>query len=538
MSVRTRDLVVLTLAALVARAVAVLVVPWPPFTDPAYYSLVAQRLADGHGFTAPVLWSFIEVGSVLPDPAVLPVPSNAHWMPLTSIVAAGSMLLFGSTYVAGTLPLIVLSALLVPFTYLLTDELFGVRWQAIAAAVLALFAGPLLIMYPTTDNFAVFGAAGAASLYCSMRAVRATAAGTLASCCRRARRPGDPGQDRRRAADRRRRGGLVHAAVRGRVSVASPGGSARRPRSWQCWDRGSRATWRLRLATAVGGRAHAVDQASYNEQFCIGHDVSLASYLEWGSGNIIGSKLVLVGRARRPDGSAAGRHLPVFFVAGLWLSRRRAELAPFLVYFALMFFAMGAIFTFHAPKGAFYHSAPAWLPWAFAISVAAVGPACTAAGRVWPFLRRPATHRFITVVGVAGAIALSVIGSYPDRRGLGSVARPRRAGCRVPARQRGADRRDHRQRPGEHLSAERQPGRRRAVRSIPRHRAGRRCLRRPVGHRPARRTGHHRPAQPVGGAAGIDSEGAHPSFLPDTPSFEGDDLRIFEVVRPAPTGSP
>ena len=66
-----------------------LIVPWPPFTDPAYYSLIAQRLAEGHGFTTPVLWSFIEVGSVIPDPAVLPVPSNAHWMPLTSIVVGG-----------------------------------------------------------------------------------------------------------------------------------------------------------------------------------------------------------------------------------------------------------------------------------------------------------------------------------------------------------------------------------------------------------------------------------------------------------------
>src|SRR5688572_17163962 len=162
MSARGRDLLVLFLIALVVRAVAVVLVPWPPFTDPAYYSLIAQRLVQGHGFTTPVLWSFLEVGGVLPDPAVLPLPSNAHWMPLTSIVAAGSMGLFGPSYVAGTVPLVILSALLVPFTYIVTWGLWGVRWQAILAAVLALFAGPLLVMYPTLDNFAVFGAAGAA----------------------------------------------------------------------------------------------------------------------------------------------------------------------------------------------------------------------------------------------------------------------------------------------------------------------------------------------------------------------------------------
>ncbi len=52
-------------------------------------------------------------------------------------------------------------------------ELFGSRGAGLLAAALAIFAGPLLIMYPTTDNFAVFGATGAASLYCSTRAVRA-----------------------------------------------------------------------------------------------------------------------------------------------------------------------------------------------------------------------------------------------------------------------------------------------------------------------------------------------------------------------------
>ena len=76
-----------------------------------------------------------------------------------------------------------------------------------------------------------------------------------------------------------------------------------------------------------------------------------------------------------------------------------------------MFFVMGAFFTFHAPKGAFYHSAPAWLPWALGISAAAVGPALTAAGRFWPFLRRPTTHRFVAVAGLGGAAVLSLIGS-------------------------------------------------------------------------------------------------------------------------------
>src|SRR4029077_2985751 len=131
----------------------------------AYYTLVAQRLATGHGFTVPVIWSFLEVGARLPNPAVLPVPSNGHWMPLTSIVAAGFMAILGDTWRAGQVPMVMLSAALVPFTYLIGWELLRSRWIAWLSAILAIFAGPLLLYYPTVENFAVFGMAGAGAPY-------------------------------------------------------------------------------------------------------------------------------------------------------------------------------------------------------------------------------------------------------------------------------------------------------------------------------------------------------------------------------------
>ena len=61
-----RDAVAITLLALGARVIAALAVPDAPYTDPAYYTLVDQRLAEGHGFTVPVIWSFLEVGSRIP----------------------------------------------------------------------------------------------------------------------------------------------------------------------------------------------------------------------------------------------------------------------------------------------------------------------------------------------------------------------------------------------------------------------------------------------------------------------------------------
>jgi hypothetical protein len=95
------DLLVVTVAAIVARIAAALVIDYSPYTDPAYYAMVAQQLATGHGFSAPVLWSFLEVGGTLPTDPGLPVPSNGHWMPLTSIAAAAGMALLGPDLRAG-----------------------------------------------------------------------------------------------------------------------------------------------------------------------------------------------------------------------------------------------------------------------------------------------------------------------------------------------------------------------------------------------------------------------------------------------------
>jgi 4-amino-4-deoxy-L-arabinose transferase-like glycosyltransferase len=527
MSARTRDLLVLTAVALLLRGLAVVLVPWPPFTDPAYYSLIAQRLAEGHGFTTPVLWSFIEVGSVLPDPAVLPVSSNGHWMPLTSIVAAASMAVFGSSYVAGTLPLIILSALLVPFTYLLTWQLFGVRWQAWLAAILALLAGPLLLMYPTIDNFAVFGAAGAGSLYCSMQAVRVgrpgpwlIGGGALAGLATLARIDG----------------ALLTVAVATAWLVR---------RQWSgrgfAWGVAAAAAflailapWLARNVAAFGSPVpsaggHTLWITGYNEQFTIGSQVSLTSYLDWGWQNIIGSKLVswaeLIGRTA----VLMGGLFIVFFGAGLWIYRRRTELLPFYAYFGVMFVAMGAVFTFHAPKGAFYHSAPAWLPWAYAIAAGSIPAACTAAGRVWPFLRRPATHRFIAVVGGTGALALSVSGATIlfadwDR----SRIRHEQAAEFLNANAE----------PGDVVMAS-DPASIYPLTGLPGVAApfdpfqiigeviDAYDVRWVVVLSPG--DGEADPLNLWNGSAGVDSEGERPSFMPEKPAFEGDDVRVFRI---------
>ncbi|HEY8921018.1 MAG TPA: phospholipid carrier-dependent glycosyltransferase [Candidatus Limnocylindria bacterium] len=409
-----RDLVILFVLALVTRLLAALLVDYPPYGDPAYYQMIAEQLAAGHGFSAPVLWSFLEVGGRLPVDPMLPIPSNGHWMPLTSIVAAGSMAVFGDllgSYRAAQLPMILLGAVLVPFTYYVAIDLWGSRFSAWIAALLVLTAGPLLVMAPLVDAFVVFGAAGSAAIWCSIRAVRAgrpgpwlVAAGAFVGLATLARVDG-----------------LLLAAAPAVAWAVHPEWPPRSGRL--AWGFASflaalavLAPWFARDLSVFGSPlpsagGHTLWITSYNQQFSIAGDPSLAEYLAWGPANIIGSKLAAWGELVGRTAVLLGGIFILPFAFGLWRERHRRELQPFLAYFVVMFLAMGAVFTFHAPKGAFYHSSLAWLPFGAPLAVASLAPMATAAGRAWPFLRRPATHRFLAVAGLIGAIVLSLVGS-------------------------------------------------------------------------------------------------------------------------------
>jgi hypothetical protein len=410
MAVSPRDLGVLFAVGLVVRILAAAPVDYAPYTDPAYYTLVAERLASGEGFTVPVIWSFLEVGSTLPDPAALPVPSNGHWMPLTSILSGGFMAVLGQSWRAGQLPMILLSALLVPMTAWVAGWLYPRRWIILLSGVLAIFSGPLLVYYPLIENFAPFGVLGAGALIASMRAAQPESSpwwlvvsGALA-------------------------GAATLARIDGVILTIAPAtawlmrGGFRRTDGWAFGFLSAAAflvvvaPWLARNMMVFGAPIPSAGGStlwitSYNEQFSIGHEVSFASYLASGPGAIIGSKLdswfQLIGRTA----VLLGGTFILTFIPALWMARRRRVLWPFLAYFVTMFAVMGGLFTFHAPRGAYYHSAPAWLPIAIPMALAAISPVANFLGRFWPFLRRPQTHRFLAVAGTAGAIVLSLVGS-------------------------------------------------------------------------------------------------------------------------------
>ena len=537
-AVAWRDLTVLTFVALVVRGLGALLVPFPPHVDSAYYTMVAEQLATGQGFTAPALWSFLEVGGRLPADPSLPVPSNGHWMPMPAIVAAASMAIFGPDWRAGQLPMVLLSSFLVPVTYVAGWMLFGSRRIAIPGAVLALAAGPLLLMYPLVESFAVFGVLGATALLASIRAVDAerpgpwlVAAGLAAGLASLTRIDGT----------------LLTLAPATAWLVRRPfghGSAFGSPLRAIGWGFASAAVflvvvspWLVRNLEVFGTAFPSPGDRmlwirDYNEHLSISMDLTLERYLDWGAPAILASKaLAAVGILGRTLGLFGGIFAASFFV-GLWVFRRNRRLAPFSVYVVVMFATMILLFTEHAPKGAFLHTAPAWLPIALPVGVAAIAPMADGIGRFWPFLRRPRTHRFLEVVGVAGAIVLAI---------AGAVALAQQWDVRLERHRAAA----------EFLNAEASlddtlfaadpsslyllTGLRGVATSFDPY---------PVLEQVVEGYGVDwvvvtldpgAEVDPLGlweGASAVDSTGASPAFLPDEPAFESDGVRIFEVVQP------
>ncbi|MEW5869526.1 MAG: hypothetical protein AB1894_09640 [Chloroflexota bacterium] len=123
----------------------------PGYMDAEYYFAGGLRLAQGHGFSEMLLWNYLD------DPAGLPHPSHAYWMPLTSILAAAGMIVAGSNSFAAARLGFILAAMSIPpltafLAYLLTQR----RSDAILAGVLALFSGFYVSFLSTTDAFGLY----------------------------------------------------------------------------------------------------------------------------------------------------------------------------------------------------------------------------------------------------------------------------------------------------------------------------------------------------------------------------------------------
>jgi hypothetical protein len=358
--------------ALAARAVLFAVHADAAYPDSYYYVDVARALQAGHGFNIDFIWSFVDVGGRIPAQPMLPIPSNAHWMPLASIVQLPTMWLLGPTPLASVLPFLLIGALAAPMTWLLAREVGAGDRIALAAAIAVSLPAAAAIYMAQPDNFALYQPLGTAALWLAARGLKGhrgsfALAGLMVGLATLARNDGV----------------LLGAAV-GLAFVWD------RWRSWR--SRGGRlpaipwryafacfglflvvmAPWYLRQLAVFGSLSPSSSSgrilfiANYDQMNSVTTDTSLSAFLGQGIGPLLASRVLgLVSAIQIFAVLACSAVLAPFVVVGWWARRRSIDFGPFFLYAGLLFAASALVFAVHVPYGTFLHSAEALIPYTY-----------------------------------------------------------------------------------------------------------------------------------------------------------------------------
>jgi hypothetical protein len=383
-SATVRIPVALYLLALAVRAVFVVSFPDPAYPDSYYYVDVARSIAAGHGLNVDFVWIFAEVGNRIPNPAVLPIPSNAHWLPLASFIQAPFIALLGPTSFASALPMALIGSLAAPLTWFIARD-FGARpFVAGAAAVLSAIPGAATVFLAQPENFAILQPLVAATIWCVARGLKGDGrafaiAGLLAGLASLARNDG-----------------ILLAGAVGLVWLADRlrwWRSHRGPRAWSHVDDRPpipvlagvialglflvvMGPWWIRQLLVFGSisptssNGAALWIRSIQEWNSVTAHPSLPSFLAQGAGPILESRLAGLGSAvANFIVFICSVILLPFLLVGAFARRHSLDFQPWFVYAFIAFAGATLIYPLHVPGGAFIHTAIGLAPHAAILSV-------------------------------------------------------------------------------------------------------------------------------------------------------------------------
>ena len=406
-----RILIALYALAMIVRAALFGLHPGPAYPDSFYYVDVARALQSGHGFNIDFIWSFVDVGGRIPTNPMLPIPSDAHWMPLAAVIQLPTMWLFGPTDLASAIPFAIVGSLAAPMTWLLAREIGCSTRVAIAAAIAVAMPGAAAIYMIQPDNLALYQPLGMAALWLTARGLKGhrrsyTLAGLIVGLATLSRNDGL----------------LLGAAV----------GLAFFWDRWRSWrSKGGRAPaipwryafacfglfllvmtpWYLRQLAVFGSISPSMASGrilliqNYEQMDSVTSDVSLAGFLSQGIGPLLLSRVLgFVSAVQIYFVIACPIALtPLVFLGG-WARRRSVDFGPFFTYAAILFAASGLVFAVHVPYGTFLHSAVALVPFTFILAMEGARPAATWAVRHRPAWTEAGAERLVLVVSVVSVV--------------------------------------------------------------------------------------------------------------------------------------
>ena len=401
-----RTPIALYLLALVARAALLIHFPDAAYPDSYYYSDVARNIAAGHGFNVDFVWIFAEVGGKIPANPVLPIPSNAHWMPLASLIQVPFLAIFGPNPIAAGLPFALIGSLAAPLTWAIARDAGSSRQVAIGAGILVALPALLLVFMVQPDNFSLYQPLVAGALWLGARGLRGDARGFAIA------------------------GLLVGLATLSRNDGVLAGATLALAFAWDRWR-----SWRsggsrrpvipVRAAIACFGLFVAVMAPWIWRQLAVFGQISpssasgkvffIRSIQEWNSITTPASLDWLLGQgigpllASRVGGLIAAigifttlalaQILIVPLIIGAWSRRRSVDFGPFFTYAAMLFAFSAIVSAVHVPGGTFIHSAVALVPHTYILVLEGVAIAVG-----WIAARRRRWNRDLATSIFSGAL--------------------------------------------------------------------------------------------------------------------------------------
>jgi hypothetical protein len=412
----------LYLIALAARGLTGAMHPEPAYPDATYYFAVAQSLATGHGFSVDFIWNFVDVGGRLPADPTLPIPSNAHWMPLAALIQVPFLLVLGTAPFVSLIPFVLIGATAAPITWAIADDA-GLRGRrAVAPALMAIVPGAVTPFLAQPDNFALFMPLGALALWLCARGLRGDVrafvlGGLVVGLATLARNDGvllgvpfALGWLRERFAGHRT--GIASRATEraSRLPLTAAIGCA-------LLFLAAMGPWYARQLAVFGSLSPSASNGrilwitSYPQLYSVTGDPTFASFLAQGWAPLLMSRLAGFGAALAI--LAIGPFLfflVPFVVWGSWARRCSGFFQPWFLYGGLLLLLSGILFAVHVPYGTFLHSAVALIPHGYVLGVEGIALAVVWASgrrRHWnvPMATRVFTAFAIATLWLGGAAA-------------------------------------------------------------------------------------------------------------------------------------